>query len=276
MKALRICLYQPTTHFRMPFTYQRRHTYPLPPYSTVVGMLCNLMGIFEQKNEKFIKLQNCLIAVSGHFELKHTEYIWFRNLSSKAHEGVYASVNNRIRNGEVGHVGGQSPMRIDVLENFRCNIHLAQKDGRTDFLESVVNEFMNPINRLEPLHLGRSEDWFVPQSIRFTELITSNRDKNFGHFFWIPENTYNSPEGFDFNKVEGLYYNLTIGAHIVDYDKYYNRHAARQFDYVRVKLNDGKITGQSYLCDRNVVSDDRVISLPVFFASIKNNNNDNN
>jgi len=41
---LRLQLYQPHAHFRIPFSYQRRHTYPIPPYSTVIGFLSNLLG----------------------------------------------------------------------------------------------------------------------------------------------------------------------------------------------------------------------------------------
>ncbi len=43
--ALRLVLYMPHAHWRVPFAYQRRHTLALPPFSTVIGLLCNLLGI---------------------------------------------------------------------------------------------------------------------------------------------------------------------------------------------------------------------------------------
>ena len=43
--AMRLVIYQPHAHYRVPFTYQRRHTYPIPPYSTVKGLICNVLGI---------------------------------------------------------------------------------------------------------------------------------------------------------------------------------------------------------------------------------------
>jgi len=66
MKALLIQIYQPTAHFRIPFTYQRRHTYPIPPYSTVIGLLCNLLGIYYHDenddeatiDDNYVKLKN--------------------------------------------------------------------------------------------------------------------------------------------------------------------------------------------------------------------------
>lgn len=53
---LRIRIYRPQAHYRVPFTYQRRHTYPIPPYSTVIGFLCNVLGIDDQGKEEYRKL----------------------------------------------------------------------------------------------------------------------------------------------------------------------------------------------------------------------------
>ena len=218
MKALKIKIYQPTAHYRMPFTYQRRHTYPIPPYSTVIGFLCNLLGIDYQGNELFAELQNCKLSVSGRFDIKLTEYIWFRNLSKASHERYFGSAGIREKNGEVNHIGGQSPMRIDVLENMHLNIHLASKN--VAFLQKLEEYLHNPINRLETIHLGRAEDWLVFESIEMVDLIPSSKDKNYNHFFWIPQYTY-FPESlqFDFDKANGLFYNLPTFVSIKDYDK---------------------------------------------------------
>ncbi len=245
MKALLIKIFQPTAHYRMPFTYQRRHTYPIPPYSTVIGFLCNMLGMDYQGKDQYARLKECKLSVSGRFEQKLTEYIWFRNLSKKSHEKYFGSAEIREKNGEVNHIGGQSPMRIDVLENMHVNIHLA---GDENFLRELETYLHNPVNRLETVHLGRAEDWLVFESIKLVELEKSDRDKNYNHFFWIPQhNGANDP--FDFDKAEGLFYNLPVFATIKDYDKTYNRHAERSFTYMRSKLNDGAIKGLEYLYD---------------------------
>jgi CRISPR-associated protein Cas5t len=260
-KALLIKIFQPTAHYRMPFTYQRRHTYPIPPYSTVIGLLSNLLGIDHQVNEQYKKLTACKLSVSGRFEQKLTEYIWFRNLSKKSHEKYFGNTENREKNGEVNHIGGQSPMRIDVLENLHVNIHLA---GDENFLLELETYLHNPVNRLEIIHLGRAEDWVVFESIKLVELKKSDRDKNYNHFFWIPQhNGANDP--FDFDKADGLFYNLPVFATIKDYDITYNRHAERSFTYMRSKLNDGALTGMEYLYDE-------VSGVPVFFADLEKSN----
>lgn len=215
MKALLIKIYQPTAHYRMPFTYQRRHTYPIPPYSTVIGFLCNMLGIDYQDNEKYKQLKKCKLSVSGRFEQKLTEYIWFRNLSKGSHEKYFGSTETREKKGEINHIGGQSPMRIDVLENMHLNIHLS---GDENFLQDLEKYLHNPVNRLETIHLGRAEDWLVFESIKEVDLFESSKDKNYNHFFWIPQSTWRSESlNFDFDKAEGLFYNLPTFVTIKDY-----------------------------------------------------------
>jgi CRISPR-associated protein Cas5t len=259
MQALKIKLYQPTAHYRMPFTYQRRHTYPIPPYSTVIGFLCNMLGIDYQGNEQFQKLMNCKLSVSGKFYVKLTEYIWFRNLSVKAHEGYFGSTLIREKNGEINHVGGQSPMRIDVLENVRLNIHITAEDE--SFLYYLKESIINPVHRFEVIHLGRAEDWIVFEEIEMTDLKVNSMDKNYNHFFWIPQHLW-KPEtvDFDFEKSDGLFYNLPVFSSIKDYEHTYDRNGERSFKYLRAKLNDGAIIGMNYLFDGEV---------PVFFADLK-------
>lgn len=260
MKALLFKIYQPTAHYRVPFTYQRRHTYPIPPYSTVIGFLCNMLGIDYQGNGKFEQLKKCKLSISGKFEQKLTEYIWFRNLSKSSHEKYFGSTETREKNGEINHIGGQSPMRIDVLENMHLNIHLVGDEG---FLRELEEYFHNPVDRLEIIHLGRAEDWLVFETIQLVDLIKSDRDKNYRRFFWIPKQLVtNETISFDFEKIEGLYYNLPVFATIEDYDKTYNRHASRSFSYMRSKLNDGAIKGMEYFYDE-------LSNIPVFLADLE-------
>lgn len=128
MKILRIKIYQPQAHYRMPFTYQRRHTYPLPPYSTVIGFLCNALGIYDQRTELYQEgILNLKISLAGRFESKITEYIWFRNLKKEKHVQRFGFAENRETNGHIEHIGGQSPMRIDVLNDVHLEKIIAHK-----------------------------------------------------------------------------------------------------------------------------------------------------
>ena len=56
MKAIRIKLYQNMVNYRKPTSFQLKETYPLPPPSTVIGMVHNLCG-FTEYNEMDISIQ---------------------------------------------------------------------------------------------------------------------------------------------------------------------------------------------------------------------------
>jgi CRISPR-associated protein Cas5t len=263
MKVLRIKIYQPTAHYRLPFTYQRRHTYPIPPYSTVIGFFCNLLGIDNQKDELYLKLKRTRISISGRFGSKITEYIWFRNLSKGAHIGRFGSVNNREINGHVEHIGGQSPMSIDTLNDVRLTIHLAY-EGEDNFLEFVKSEIENPVNRLEPLHIGRAEDWIAIEELSeifdSSKLVYDRQDGNYKNFFWIPETFVGGNDEHTSNSsFDGLLYNMPTFVTIKDYEITHNRHGVREFETKRTKLNDGLFINQPFLFDKEV-------KLPVFLG----------
>jgi CRISPR-associated protein Cas5t len=119
----------------------------------------------------------------------------------------------------------------------------------------------NPINRLEPIHIGRAEDWIVYESIEMVDLVPESKDKNYNYFFWIPQSIWKSESVlFDFEKADGLFYNLPVFSTIKDYEKTYDRNGERSFKYMRSKLNDGALIGMNYLFDGEV---------PVFFADLK-------
>jgi CRISPR-associated protein Cas5t len=265
---LRLKIYQPQAHYRVPFTYQRRHTYPIPPYSTVIGFLCNVLGIDDQEKEEYQKLRTIKISIAGRFESKTTEYTWFRNLSKSAHVERFGSVDNRFIGGHVEHIGGQSPIFIDVLNEVHLVIHLVHEDD--SFLREIRSSLEKPVRRLEVLHLGRAEDWIVIEELSDICELSSFKicrvDADFRHFFWIPERLY-LPEPkdgtSDFDHYEGLRYRLPTFWSVEDYATTRNRHGRRIFEYMTVKLSDGLLKEKKFLFDEECC-------LPVFLASLSN------
>jgi CRISPR-associated protein Cas5t len=258
---LRLRIYQPQAHYRVPFTYQRRHTYPIPPYSTIIGFLCNVLG-YDGIPVEHEKLKKIKISIAGRFESKTTEYTWFRNLAKSAHVERFGSVENRSVGGHVEHIGGQSPISIDVLNDVRLVIHLAHED--CSFLKDIRSSLENPISRLEVLHLGRAEDWIVIEELSKVMCISSFEvcriDADFRHFLWIPEQFY-APKASvsDFASYEGLRYRLTTFWTVEDYATTRNRHGRRIFEYITVKLSDGLLKGKKFLFDKEC-------NPPVFLA----------
>jgi CRISPR-associated protein Cas5t len=296
LKILRLKIYQPQAHYRIPFTYQRRHTYPLPPYSTIIGFLCNLLGydgmLKDCKDDKVVEvsndtdvsydgmpkdrkdlkknIKNLKISIAGRFKSKTTEYIWFRNLSKDSHVNRFGGVEIRSVGGHIEHIGGQSPISIDVLDEVHLVIHLAHENK--DFLEKISSSLENPINRLEILHIGRAEDWIVieelSQVIDLSNFRIKREDANFGYFFWIPEKIYypNQDNSLTkFEEYEGLLYRLPTFWTVENYNNTLNRHGKRIFDYISAKLSDGLFKEKYFLFDE-------VCKIPVFFADFGGNN----
>lgn len=279
MPILRLVIYQPQAHYRIPFTFQRRHTYPIPPYSTVIGFLCNACGIDDQGKEvnkikPYEIIKDLKISIAGRFETKITEMIWFRNLSKKAHNQTYGDINIREKNGQIGHIGGQAPMKIDVLENVEIVIYLYHSEK--DKLEFLANQLRAPKERLQVLHIGRSEDWIVYKDISIIDENDKNdkniieikrQDGRYPYFFWIPEKIFIPQENnsnISWNNFDGLLYNITTFSHIENYENHYNHTGNRKYKYIKAKLNDGKILNTECLFDEG-------LNIPIFFADFSTN-----
>ncbi len=260
ISALRLIIYQPHAHYRVPFTYRRRHTYPLPSYSAVRGLLANILGIRgytfgkdPEENEDFQKLKGLRIGISGRFAAKSTEYTWFRNLSKEEHFKRFGAGERRSVWVTAEHPGGQSPVLIDVLNDVRIVVYLGHEDE--SFLQYLAERIQNPSNRLYPLYLGRAEDWIVFEEVSIVELSVAERDADFEHFFFVPERPWMPlHNSFDFQKVDGLLYRVPFFWELRD--------GSRNFHYVLTKLNDGRIKGISFLFDASFGQK----GLPVFLA----------
>jgi CRISPR-associated protein Cas5t len=270
MKILRLKIYQPQAHYRIPFSIQRRHTYPIPPYSTVIGFLINLLGLKNQTDPLYTDgIKNLKISIAGRFETKTIEKIWFRNLSKESHKKRFGSSINRIIGGHIEHFGGQSPMTIDILNDVYLLIYLFHYDQ--NFLETIKENILNPVNRLEVLHLGRAEDWIVfddlPRLIDINDLKYGRFDKNYKLFFWIPEKLFRlDTKTLRYEDFSGLIFNLPVFSEIENYESTFNKNGKRRFSYIKAKLNDGEISGTNILIDAD---SDLPQSIPIFLGDLQ-------
>ena len=266
MAILRLIIYQPQAHYRIPFTTQRRHTYPIPPYSTVIGFLCNVCGIKDQKNEFYENvIKELKFSIIGKFNSKITEMIWFRNLNKENHIGSFDDISIREKNGNVCHPGGQIPINIDILEEVEIMVHIYNKDKNK--LEKLKQHLENPICRLQPLHLGRAEDWIVFKDISILDdnLIEYKRqDGRYPYFCWIPENIYTIKNEYEINwkDFDGALYRIPTFSQIENYEKHYNHTGRRIYKIIHTKLNKGLIINTKCLFDAE-------LNTPIFLGDLK-------
>jgi len=191
-KALKIKITLPSAQFRYPFTYQKRYTYPIPPYSTVLGFLTNLFNPEREKPFEEIKeiFEGLEIAVCGSFETKTISQHWYRNLSKKAHVNRFHSPKNRYIDFQVEHPGGQSPIKLEVLRNVVVFVYLKGEEEKLQQIEKRINEELGEV--IETPHLGRAEDIISDLEASFVNLKKNLFVGKLNRYFWIPKEAVNT------------------------------------------------------------------------------------
>ncbi|GLI52444.1 type I-B CRISPR-associated protein Cas5b [Thermodesulfovibrio yellowstonii] len=235
-QVLKVKIYQPDAHYRIPFSFQRRFTYPIPPFSTVKGLICNIIGIRDDNDTRLNKIRDGLsLAIYGRYETLVKEYTWFRNLEKDSHKNRFHTAENRHLDGVPQHPGGQIPVTVDVLHNVNLLIYFYHPDNK--FLQDIKNAFQNPSDRSSILHLGRAEDWLVINEIKLVELKRKFA-RQIPYFAWIPARDFvdNSfiVEAYEdfFNSLDGNLFRLPTFYDISNNQRIFN-------DYVNVKLHEG-------------------------------------
>lgn len=136
MKALRIKVYQETACYTKPFAYKVGETYPLPPYSTVIGMLHRLLQADSYHEMK--------ISVQGTYEDKFIDY-----RSTYLYKGKEVS---------------KSPLNIHLLYGVRLILHVYAEE---ELLQQIYECFKQ---NQEFLSLGRKEDLIRLDEVRWIQM----------------------------------------------------------------------------------------------------------
>lgn len=154
-RTLFIELFQSFAQYRNPFTFYYAQTYPLPPKSTVIGMLQNVTGRYY--DERFWNLK---VSIHGGFE----NIIWnYQNLIKGAVSiskvGLLNKHDGNPLGGNVWHPLYHSNIkaqRTPVYQQELFNGHLyIFLRGEEDVIEEIKSSLERP---KKILSIGRSED----------------------------------------------------------------------------------------------------------------------
>ena len=153
MKAIRVKLWQDMVNYKKPTSFQLKETYPLPPYSTIIGMIHSLCGYDEYKEMK--------ISVQGKYFSKvndlYTRYEFKNGMK-------YDATRHQLQVGEFGISRGIST--IELLVDVELLIHIIPEDQ--SLLEEIKNAFENP---KEYPSLGRREDLATILEVKEVEVF---------------------------------------------------------------------------------------------------------
>ncbi|GAW93389.1 type I-B CRISPR-associated protein Cas5b [Calderihabitans maritimus] len=187
MKVLRLKFSAPTAHFRIAQSSNPRKTYPLPPYSTAIGLLANILGDYD-KIDLMLK-DSFALGILSQYESISNEYTWLRNLNSNAHKERFGSIENRTWQENVEHPGGQSPVVMQVLNEVEVFIYFYHP--AKEILKALQENIHFPERWFSHLHLGRSEDWAAPCGACLIDLKLSKKPEDFckarQYYQWMPE-----------------------------------------------------------------------------------------
>ena len=153
MRAVRLKLYQNLVNYKKPTSFQLRETYPLPPYSTVIGMVHRLCEFDEYKHMK--------VSIQGKYHSKVND-LWTRYEFSGAafEEGRHQL---KIPALEVDKKTGKSVKKFygvtrgaataELLVDVELLIHIKPEDE--NLIDLIYESFKYP---KEYVSLGRWED----------------------------------------------------------------------------------------------------------------------
>lgn len=274
----------PSAQFRIIHSRDIYKTYPLPPFSTIIGLLANVLGHQENIN-KFIAEQFAL-GVSCSYEYKSQEYIWLRNLNANQHRKRFH--HNRLREwqGMVDHPGFQSPKNIEVLNDVELFIYLSHPNEVV--LNTLVKNIEKPERWLSHIHLGRSEDWACIEDVSFKTLSISNKPENFQnasrYHQWMPRpdaafgvNEYLSFKEYEalYNKIQGNIALVTSIYKLVEapYSEGEGRYI-RNFNHIPAKIINNPVPFLDDFTLPNLFVDQE-LKIPVYMTQINKGGEDN-
>lgn len=138
MKILKLKLFQESVCYKKPFAFKIAETYPLPPYSTVIGMFHKILGA---KPGEYFPMN---ISIQGEYESIFTNYQNLRMFKGK--DQVTAM-----------------PRNVHQLLNVELVIHVKAED-------EIINKiYQNILQGKETFTLGRNEDLVRVDRVKIIE-----------------------------------------------------------------------------------------------------------
>lgn len=156
MKILKLKLYQETACYKKPFATKVAETYPLPPYSTVIGMFHKIL---QAKPGEYFPMN---VSVQGDYESIFSNYQSLRMYKGK----------DKVTS---------MPRNVHQLLGVNLIIHVQAED---EVIEKIYN---NVVNGVETFTLGRNEDLVRVDGIKILGDINEAEEVDVMNSAYIPE-----------------------------------------------------------------------------------------
>ena len=157
-EAVRIRIEQDLVNYKKPMSFQLKESYPLPPYSTVIGMIHNMC-----RYEKYVNMQ---ISIQGKYKSKvndlYTRYEFKNGMT-------FESGRHQLNVNGLGV--GRGVATVELLSQVELMIHICPEEQER--VEEIYQAFRNP---WEYPSLGRREDLVTIKEVEKTKIILKEID----------------------------------------------------------------------------------------------------
>lgn len=206
-KAVRLKLYQNMVNYKKPTSFQLKESYPLPPYSTVIGMVHSLCDYKEYKEMD--------ISVQGKYHSKvndlYTRYEFKNGMT-------YDKSRHQLKVGDYGV--GRGISTVELLVDVELLIHIIPENQ--SLLEEIENAFIYP---REYPSLGRREDLVTIKEVKVVDILEAELqddielDEKFTAYIPLDmlEESIVIDGGEDGIRNSGTRYRITKDYELVDY-----------------------------------------------------------
>ncbi|MBZ4645986.1 MAG: cas5t [Clostridia bacterium] len=163
MKAIRIKAWQNMPCYKKPGSFQLRETYPLPPYSSVIGMVHCACGF-----QSYVDMQ---VSVQGnHYSVVNEQFTAYEFGPGTKYEEGRHNVKISYKGVEYGITRGMG--NAELLTDVELLLHIRPTDER--YLETCFNGLLYP--KQYPA-LGRWEDILRIDEVEMVELKEGEVDE---------------------------------------------------------------------------------------------------
>lgn len=157
MKVIRLTIKQNLANYRKPLNYQIKESYPLPPYSTIIGMIHKACGFTEYHPMKISIQGNTNRSISDIY----TKYSFSKG--AKFEEGRH-TLRIPSKNKTYGVIKGIG--NIELIQDINLTIHIYPINE--DEISFIYEKLLKPDTYLA---LGRHEDLIDIQEVKIVECL---------------------------------------------------------------------------------------------------------
>ena len=157
VKAVRLRIFQQMPNYKKPASVVLKESFPLPPYSSVIGMVHSVCGFTEYHPMK-ISIQGSHASDVAEIEKQYV----FGSIPSDRCDIVFPDSGNGVRSGM---------KTIHFLTDVNLCVHIIPEDETET--EHIYNSFCSPC---EYISLGRREDIARIDEVAVTELDEITKD----------------------------------------------------------------------------------------------------